>query len=103
VSRNLPVPRNLTKSSLNLPKRQKKFNWPKRPKTPNFIWPFFQKKTKVLKKAKNYVFGLKKAKLATLQKTRSNEFWHFALEGVYCMTRALKMTRQYFSTSQRET
>jgi len=25
------------------------------------------------------------------------------LEGVYCITRALKMVRQYFSTSQRET
>jgi len=28
---------------------------------------------------------------------------HFVLEGVYCITRSLKMTRQYFSTSQRET
>jgi len=29
VSRNLPVPRNLRKSSLNLPNRHKKSNWPK--------------------------------------------------------------------------
>jgi len=29
--------------------------------------------------------------------------WHFALKGVYCITRALKIIRQYVSTSQRET
>jgi len=56
----------------------------------------------MLKKAKNNEFGLKQAKLATLQKTRSSECWHFALEGVYCIQRVLKMIRKCFSTSQRE-
>jgi len=56
----------------------------------------------MLKKARNSKFGLKQAKLATLQKTRSNECWQFALEGVYCITRALKMIRKCFSTLQRE-
>jgi len=55
-----------------------------------------------MKKAKNNEFGLKQAKLATLQKTRSSECWHFALEGVYCIQRVLKMIRKCFSTSQRE-
>jgi len=49
VSRNLQVLRNLPKSSLNQPNRHKKSKWPK--------------------KAKNYKFGLKKAKLATLSPT----------------------------------
>jgi len=49
VSRNLPVPRNLPKSCLNLPNRHKKYM---RPKKPNFIWPFFKnkKRPKELKK-----------------------------------------------------
>jgi len=66
VSRNLPVPRNLPKSSLNQPNRHKKSKWLK--KKPNFIWPFFKnkKRPKALKKAKNYKIGLNKAKLATL-------------------------------------
>jgi len=101
VSRNLSVPRNLTKSSLNQPNQHKKSNWPNKP---NGIWPFFKniKKPKLLKKAKNYKFGLRKAKLATLQKTRSNECWHFALEGVYCSARALNMIGLCFSTSHWE-
>jgi len=45
VSRNLPVPRNLPKSSLNQPNRHKKSMWPKKAK---FHLAFFQK----LKKAK---------------------------------------------------
>jgi len=36
------------------------------------------------------------------KKTCSNKCWHFALEGVYCITRALKMIRCFSSTSQRE-
>ena len=40
----------------------------KRPKKPNFIWPFFKNKKsqRNWKKAQNYEFGLKIAKLATL-------------------------------------
>jgi len=37
-------------------------------------------------------------------KTQMQYFcWHFALEGFYCITRTLKMIRQYLSTSQQET
>jgi len=64
VSRNMTVPRNLPKSSLNMLNRHKYLSGQKTPKNPNFIWPFF--KTKVLIKGQNYKFGLKKAKLATL-------------------------------------
>jgi len=52
VSRNLPVPRNLPKSSLNQPNRQKNLSGEKRSKKQNFIWPFFKnkKRPKALKK-----------------------------------------------------
>jgi len=51
------VPRSLPKSSY-LPNRHKKSNWPEKAKN--------KKEPKELKRAKNYKFGLKKAKLATL-------------------------------------
>jgi len=53
VSRNLPLPRNLPKSSLNLPNRHKKCNWAKKAKKAKFHLAFFQKekKPKELKKA----------------------------------------------------
>ena len=68
VSRNLPVPRNLPKSSLYLPNRHKNSNWAKKAKKPGFICPFSKnrKKTKEVKIAKHYKFVLKKAKLETL-------------------------------------
>ena len=65
------MPRNLPKSTLNLPNRHKNLTGQKRPKKPNVIWPSFKKKPKELQKAKNYKFGLKKVKLATLVHARS--------------------------------
>jgi len=67
VSGNLPVLRNLPKSSLSLPNRHKKSKWPKKAKKskPNFSWPFFKnrKRPMELKKGQKLQFGLKKAKL----------------------------------------
>jgi len=71
VSRNLPVPKNLPKSSLNLPDRHKKSNWPNKPKNKLYLgFSKIKKSQRTWKKAKNYKFGLKKAKLATLQQDR---------------------------------
>jgi len=67
VSRFLPSPRNLPKSSLNLPQSTEKLNWSKKAQKQTLFGLFSNmKKAKGVKKTKNYKFGLKKAKLTTL-------------------------------------
>jgi len=46
VSRNLPLPRNLPKSSLNLPNRHKKCNWAKKAKKSQIPFGLFSKRKK---------------------------------------------------------
>ena len=75
MSRNLPVPRNLPKSCLNLPKRHKKSV---RPKKDKFYLAKINKGQRSRKKAKNYKFGLKKAKLATLHTATVLRRWREA-------------------------
>jgi len=65
VPKNLPVSRNLPKSTLNLRNRHKKSNWPKKAKF-HLAFSNIKKSQKSWKKLKTYIFDLRKAKLATL-------------------------------------